>query len=330
MAKERLGGTLAKAAVVGMLSAGSLYGSAPVEYDHVPASYDTDLAVCYDKPSPQLKRPKVASLSRLLSNKNDLVVRQNSGGEAAADYPGPIPQDAAGKLAGAVVKISVVTPEGLYGIGTGFVVENNREERVVATAAHVALAAPLGDLAISDTSGNISHIQSGCYVDGSEGRAKPLHDEEVDQIDTAILRTAESIGSSSLTLAHRPPRRGQWVGFYNFQDNRELTSPANYQGKALDTQSPTMSNTALTGLGDENRQLAQTTIVGGASGGPVVDVHTAEVYGMSVSAAYVPHDMMDTYGVRYESFYSSSADQATVAGFVDAIDIQHALATNNY
>jgi len=290
-----------------------------------------DIPLCYpDMPAASVQRKIAESyVDASVSAKNvkPITVRQNPG-ETAEGYAGKLPKRIAKKVGGAAIKIDF----GEY-TASGSVVRDPNGKEVVVTAAHVIAPEDITKMSaikLTDREGNTTGVKSACYVNGTNGKSTPPGDRTGEHVDLAILRPAEDIGSTALTLAKRPPERGELVGFYNFQQNRAIDYPANYSGIALDLRTDAMSNTVITGLGKEDDDVIDNAVMPGASGSTVVDYDTGEVFGVVGSVRRVAFEDMTQFNVAYDHEGASYAGTASVAGIVDVADLEYALASGNY
>jgi hypothetical protein len=319
---------LARGAVAGFLGLGLLSGCAEaVQSDarEIPAAtvLPGDIQLCYPlAPKAAIERDLYNDPDTDASKLKPIQITQEPH-LTAMEYPGPLPAKIAKRVSGAVVRV-----DSAGAMGSGFLTNN----RVAITAAHVIISdgkTNLSGIKVTDTKGRESNVVDACYALGSSGRSGTP--EETEHVDVAILRLAEPLGTTTLKLAAQPPKRGEPVGFYNFQQDRQTTDPANYSGIALDLRSPYASNTALTGLGPEDDEKLDHTVADGASGGVGVAFGTGDVYGITTSEVPVYYGVMDSgLNVQYEPPHPKKEVLSGIAGMTDAIDIRHALAGGNY
>jgi hypothetical protein len=323
--------------VAGVLAAGLASGCTA---EAVPRSLATeapqatalagDMKLCYAEP-PTAKLPRVEAKDYTdavtASNVTPITIHQNPG-KAARNYNAHMPEKITKKVGAATVKII----RGKF-TGSGFVVLDPNGEPVVVTAAHVVApdnVAKKSELKIIDAEGNTTTVESGCYANGSYGVDSPPGDHSPEQVDLAILRPSNKVGQAALTLAAQPPKRGERVGFYNFQQDRDITYPASYTGIALDMRTESMDNTILTGLGAEDDEIIDNAVEGGASGSAGIDPETGDVYGVIVSKRSVDYRDMSPFGVTYTQPSAADWGTATIGSMTDAADLQYALAGGNY
>lgn len=333
---ESIGQRLARGAAATTFAVVSLSGSAPVEHAERPSGYGT----CYDTPDAQNgNRPTIdlvpyqyaaGSPRKWDAGTTPLVTVTENSERHIVENPGPLPGTIEQKVRGAAVKITRSKSS-----GSGFIVEDRYGERVVVTAAHVAPPEEITQVEIIDHTGKTSKVAGGCYVYGGEKINDSMRNP-AEQVDIAILRLNQELGSTTLKLAATAPERGSWVSFYNFQQKRAVTDPARYNGLVMGQQSPIMDNMVITGFeGERDERRSEHTLQPGASGGVAVDRSSGEVAFMSVSAMRVGsrEALRDYCGIKIDQkdrTYFTNMSRAVVAGVVDVDNIRYTLEHGNY
>ena len=172
--------------------------------------------------------------------------------------------------------------------GSGFLTHDAAGREVVITAAHVVDNARMKTLSIEGENRVSTHPIGGCYIYEDNGHFKSVDgDENPVEYDVAVFRLAKPIGGRTLKLSLKPPKRGQWLEFANYQAFHEPGDPANYTGVVVSRASDQPGLDVLTGARKlevpvTNGEAWDNEITGGASGGPVTDLH-GEVVGISVA-----------------------------------------------
>lgn len=247
-----------------------IFKSPPLTAAAPTPSVDKPLRPCYDTPI------KHAIATGVTQTKPPLKIRQNSQGVVEGD-PGMLQKNIREKLLGATVRIEL--PK-----STGFLLESD----LVVTSAHGVYTKNIGTIMLSDAANKLGKVIDGCYIYEKNGKlADPLDHKGAD-IDVAVLRLAEPLGNSTLSLANTELKPGEWATFFNYQHSRPIEDPAEYNGVVLADKPEIAGNILLTGVqawrncesaSDERSTCA---IEAGSSDGPVVQWSTGDVVGMSV------------------------------------------------
>ncbi|HSX28735.1 MAG TPA: trypsin-like peptidase domain-containing protein [Candidatus Saccharimonadales bacterium] len=171
--------------------------------------------------------------------------------------------------------------------GTGFLAKDSAGRTKLITAMHVIGNQKLSAITVTDQQGHSTHPVSGCYTYEKDGKQIPFQEElgeQVVDIDVAALTLKTKIGTSALTLAVHPPKRGQWVFYNNYQgQDAKVKHSSSYTGLLTSVQKNQII--ALTGLQSERHAAGADNYINGpgASGGAVVN-NKGEVVGESYAS----------------------------------------------
>lgn len=212
------------------------------------------------------------------------IIKLHATPEGIKEDPRYINKSVGNFVKDAVVRIKTV--EGWE--GSGVITKDYMGRRVVLTAGHVTENLPFRDLTIVDRSGRKTHPIAGCYIYEDKGHMKKFEDKAVVSNDIAVLKMAEQIGYSTLSLAKREPKRGEWEHFINYQQNAPIRRPDEYAGIVGQTylSNPNAEVNVITGLQywRGHRNLIHYSTQPGASGGPVVNKF-GHLVGISTAAS---------------------------------------------
>ncbi|HET9850617.1 MAG TPA: serine protease [Candidatus Saccharimonadales bacterium] len=227
------------------------------------------------------------STNEMLANNEQINLRAGSHG--LVGDPGNLQPAIDWQVESAAVRIDGPVYE-----GSGFLTYDAEGDEVAITAAHVIADEPIKKVIVRDSVGEGSHITGGCYMFESNHRFRALGAKinmTNHYIDVAVLRLSKNIGLSTLKLAAKEPKRGDWVFFKNFQELAKPKTPVTYAGLVSSYESYPPRMEVTTGL--QYWRRGSDTIEAGASGGPVVN-RLGEVVGTSVGGEY-------PFGLPYDS-----------------------------
>jgi hypothetical protein len=216
-----------------------------------------------------------------------------------------VPRRPNSKLATLLTESTVKVLAGDDIVGTGFVVNNDKGQQRVITAAHVVAGTEPEDIHLLTPLGEDVYVRWGCFVSQTgQNLIDPGSDVSPPEVDEAVLEPLTNVSSKVLPIGELRPERGSTVTIGGYPADKVPLDTAIFNG-IVATAGAKHDVNIITGVQPaRERPVEEYTLVPGDSGSPVIQLigEVPTVVGMATGRTPADGNLnsqqLEQYGVN--------------------------------